>query len=88
MMRLTTIFCALWLAACGSSPSDPGGGVDSATGDGAGASADASPDSRVAVALPTWQLEDVQPLSPRMGQTYGVDAFTGRVIVVSLLEGF
>jgi len=40
------------------------------------------------VAAPTWQLEDVQPLSPRMGQTYGLDAFTGRVIVVSLLEGF
>lgn len=87
-MRLPSIFCVLLLAACGSAPSEPGGGVDSATGDGAGGGGDASPDSRVAVALPTWQLEDVQPLSPRAGQTYGVDAFTGRVIVVSLLEGF
>ena len=38
--------------------------------------------------LPAWQLEDVQPVSPRAGQTYGVDSFTNRVIVVSLLEGF
>ncbi|MBA3455866.1 MAG: hypothetical protein H0T42_22405 [Deltaproteobacteria bacterium] len=41
-----------------------------------------------AVTLPTWKLEDVQPASPRVGQTYGLDSFTGRIIVVSLLEGF
>jgi hypothetical protein len=38
--------------------------------------------------LPLWMLEDVQPASPRVGQTYGLDAFTGKIIVVSLLEGF
>jgi hypothetical protein len=38
--------------------------------------------------LPTWALEDLQPASPRVGQTYGLDVFTGRIIVVSLLEGF
>lgn len=38
--------------------------------------------------LPLWQLEDVQPQSPRTGQTYGLDTFAGKVVVVSLLEGF
>ena len=38
--------------------------------------------------LPTWQLEDIQPLSPRTGQTYGLDAFTGHVVVVTLVAGF
>ncbi|MDB4962392.1 MAG: hypothetical protein JWP01_2391 [Myxococcales bacterium] len=38
--------------------------------------------------LPLWMLEDIQPASPRVGQTYGLDAFTGKIIVVSLLEGF
>ncbi len=38
--------------------------------------------------LPRWSLEDVQPASPRVGQTYGLDVFTSTIIVVSLLEGF
>jgi hypothetical protein len=33
-------------------------------------------------------LEDVQPLSPRTGQTYGLETFGGKVVVVVLLEGF
>ncbi|MBA3463814.1 MAG: hypothetical protein H0T46_27910 [Deltaproteobacteria bacterium] len=55
-----------------------------------------SPDAPLATAdaptgtsnLPSWSLEDVQPTSPRVGQTYGLDTFTGKIIVVSLLEGF
>jgi hypothetical protein len=38
--------------------------------------------------LPTWRLQDVQPASPMVGQTYGVDTFAGKIIVVTLLEGF
>jgi hypothetical protein len=38
--------------------------------------------------LPAWMLEDIQPASPRAGQTYGLDTFTNQIIVVSLLEGF
>lgn len=41
-----------------------------------------------AITLPRWALEDVQPASPRVGQTYSLDAFTQKIIVVSLLEGF
>jgi hypothetical protein len=41
-----------------------------------------------AIMLPRWSLEDVQPASARVGQTYGLDTFTGKIIVVSLLEGF
>jgi len=41
-----------------------------------------------AIRLPRWALEDVQPASPRVGQTYSLDAFTQKIIVVSLLEGF
>ncbi len=40
------------------------------------------------VVLPTWRLEDVQPQSPRAGQTYGLDTFSGKIIVVTLAEGF
>lgn len=38
--------------------------------------------------LPTWMLEDVQPESPRANQTYGVDAFSGQIVVVTLVAGF
>ncbi len=57
-----------------------------------GATVDAPPRSIDAPALgatlPTWMLTDVQPASPRTGQTYGLQVFTGKIIVVSLLEGF
>jgi hypothetical protein len=39
-------------------------------------------------ALPTWKLEDIQPESPRVGQTYGLDTFSGKIIVVTLVEGY
>ena len=46
-------------------------------------------DARIGASmLPGWSLEDVQPASARAGQTYGLDTFTGKIIVVSLLEGF
>jgi len=35
-------------------------------------------------ARPTWQLVDFQPVSPRTGQTYGLEAFDGTVTVVAL----
>jgi hypothetical protein len=38
--------------------------------------------------LPTWILEDIQPESPRVGQTYGLDVYAGSVVVVTLVEGF
>lgn len=38
--------------------------------------------------LPTWMLEDIQPASPRVGQTYGLDSFSGKVVVVTLVEGY
>ncbi len=48
-----------------------------------------SPDSSVGmVPLPTWKLEDIQPASPRVGQTYGLDTFSGKIVVVTLVEGF
>lgn len=51
--------------------------------------ASATPDAPGAVVrLPTWQLEDIQPQSPRTGQTYGLDTFVGKIVVVTLLEGF
>jgi hypothetical protein len=47
-----------------------------------------SPDSGGIVTLPTWRLEDIQPVSPRAGQTYGLDTFSGKIVVVTLAEGF
>lgn len=40
------------------------------------------------LAFPTWQREDVQPKSERFGQSYGLEHFRGRTVVVVLLEGF
>ena len=40
----------------------------------------------VGAAWPAWTLEDFQPKSPRLGQSYGLDAFKGSVTVVALLE--
>src|SRR5262249_50188777 len=40
------------------------------------------------VALPTWRLEDIQPESPRAGQTYGLDTFSGKVVIVTLVQGY
>jgi len=65
------------LAACGES-----------RGPAAGADAPALPDAPTNVRLPTWMLEDIQPQSPRAGQTYGLDTFGGKVVVVTLVEGF
>lgn len=74
-MKRVVLSASIALAvACG--PSDPGGVVPTI---------DAPPDTGM---LPTWQLEDVNPQSPRSGQTYGVDTFVGRIVVVTLLEGF
>lgn len=47
--------------------------------------ADAAPDE---IGIPSWMLEDVQPASPRLGQTYGLQTFSERIVVVTLLEGF
>jgi len=70
------------LLACGSS--EPGDlGEDSA--------ADATPEPDAppqTASIPTWTLEDIQELSPRFGQTYGLEAFTDEIVVALLVEGF
>jgi hypothetical protein len=38
--------------------------------------------------LPTWMRQDVQPKSSRYQQTYGLEAFRGKAVVVVLLEGY
>jgi len=72
---LVAAAAALAIAACGSDRADPGLPLP--------------PDSSdTAVTLPTWKLEDIQPQSPRFGQTYGLDTFAGRIVAVTLVEGF
>lgn len=38
--------------------------------------------------IPTWSLEDIQPESPMFGQTYGLDTFSDKTLVVLLVTGF
>lgn len=38
--------------------------------------------------LPAWMRQDVQPKSARYQQTYGLEAFRGKAMVVVLLEGY
>jgi hypothetical protein len=80
-MSKLLLTAVLTLAACdngspgsGSADAPMQPGVDAPVGSGA--------------RLPTWMLEDVQPLSPRVGQTYGLDGFGNKVVVAVLLEGF
>jgi len=73
MTRLIVTIVLLAAAACGDrGVGGGGGGVDAV-------------DTGV---LPTWRLQDIQPLSPRTGQTYGLDAFTDHIVVVTLVTGF
>lgn len=58
------------------------GGKGGGPADAPGSGIDAS------LALPGWKLMDIQPASPRNGQTYGLDVYTDHVVVVTLLEGF
>ncbi len=82
MRTAVALISLLSLPLLGCSEPSPGKNVEP---DAPAATADAP---ALGVMLPTWKLEDVQPASPRTGQTYGLDTFTGRIIVVSLLEGF
>lgn len=47
-----------------------------------------APDAQENVRIPTWALEDIQPESPMFGQTYGLEAFSGSIVVMVLVEGF
>jgi hypothetical protein len=70
--------------ACGGTPATDPDGVGSGEPDAPIAMMDTSTVS----SRPTWMLEDVQPESPRVGQTYGLDTFGNKTVVVVLLEGF
>jgi len=79
-LRITLVaalIAAVALAACGTDDGVGAAGCPSSPGDPGGA-----------VTLPTWRLEDIQPGSPRFGQTYGLDTFSGKVVVVTLVQGY
>ena len=70
---MRSLALVLAIAACGSS--EPGVGGDPPP--------DVDPGQ-----FPAWALEDIQPASPRAGQTYGLETFSGQIVVVTLLAGF
>ena len=76
-MRTHQLLISIVLAGCGgsSSPGTPNADAPPLV--------DAGP-----VVLPSWMLEDVQPVSPLAGQTYGLQTFSNKIVVVTLLEGF
>ncbi len=82
--------CATALLACGAaSTTQPDSGGGSAGSGGGQAMTDGGAGGGTGVAMyPTWQLQDIQPASPRFNQTYGLAAFAGRPVVAMLLEGF
>ncbi len=84
--RLSLSGAFAMIAACGSSESGPAsspGDADPVVADTNLPAIDAAQ-----IGLPTWMLEDIQPASPRVGQTYGLATFNQKIIIVSLLEGF
>jgi hypothetical protein len=87
MNHVRVLLSVALLAACGSEPGRTGTPVVDAV-DVVPDIAPPNIDAPNAIGLPTWMLEDIQPASPRVGQTYGLATFNGKIIVVSLLEGF
>lgn len=81
-MKSLAVLAVLVALGCGGGEA-PRGGLDAP-----GNAFDGAPGDAAQVTLPTWMLEDVQPQSPRAGQIYGLDAFAGKIVVVTLLEGF
>ncbi len=80
----------------GCSSDDEAPPADATAGNGSADAALGSPDAmpsgpdamQAAVQIPTWTLEDIQPASPKSGQVYGLSEFTGRILVVVLVDGF
>lgn len=66
---------------------DPGAGSggENANSSGGGVT---MPPLEQAYLLPMWSREDVQPKSVRFGQSYGLDSYVGKTLVVVLLEGY
>lgn len=89
LTKASLAFAILTLAACSSSA--PAGPVELPPQEVIPAPESGAVDggaSEVRYVLPSWQREDVQPQSPRFGQTYGLEAYAGQAIAVVLLEGF
>lgn len=73
----------------GGAPDATAGGAAGQGGGAAGGSVgNAAGGMALAAMYPTWTLTDLQPLSPRANETYGLSAFAGRPLVVVLIEGF
>ena len=86
-MNIRSLCVALCLAAACTTDEGSAPGPDADQGGGGGMdSGDNGMDGAVSM-IPAWMLEDVQPQSPRSGQTYGLSAFTDHTVVVVLLEG-
>ena len=41
-----------------------------------------------AARIPSWTLEDIQTDSAMLGQVYGLDTFTDKILVVVVVQGF
>ncbi len=85
--RLAFLGLVLGTLAGACSATEPGG-VPAIDAPAVGGDLDARVADARGVSRPTWRLEDIQPLSPRVGQTYGLDAYTDHTVVVTLVEGF
>jgi len=40
------------------------------------------------VRIPNWTLEDIQTDSAMFGQTYGLDSFSDKILIVVVSQGF
>lgn len=91
------MLAAVSLGACSDSGDDDaeqadaasnGVSVDAAPG-GASDAMSTGPDAMaVAVQIPAWTREDIQPNSPKFGEVYGLSEFNGKILVAVLVQGF
>ena len=95
MNTLPIVFASALLLSCSSSSSSedigPGASPD-AMADNNAPDAMTNPgaaDAAVQSArIPDWTLEDIQTDSAMLGQTYGLDTFADKILVVVVVQGF
>ncbi len=73
--RWVLAVCALVLAACSSEPTTDSGDA-------------AAVPTTLGQPAPSWSAVDFQPKSSRFGESYGLDQFRGKVLLVGYLSGW
>ncbi len=88
VLLLTSLICALTCLSACAVTDNAGQGVDNTESIGATCGVDGAEACESQDEWPVWTLEDIQPQSERYGESYGLDAFSGKYVFVAFLVGW